>query len=431
METSEEERLDEMLAACSQFEQFLFFTLQRMLHEAKEKEEKLLRHEESLRNYEKEAEERRSEIKVFKEQAHDVKSRIDEIQRRIKDELQNEQQAVKEANETIERLRKTTKELQREVKEAKEYAEFWERKCSEQRPSIISEKGHPKEGEGEGEAMPSATEAADLQEDLLKIHHEKALLWKESRPSWICPSSEMATPGAPPVKKPFLEESVFVQASAAEGELFSEAFREQLTSTLLRTTEEPSSKSEPSTSREGAEPSHIKLSERKMKAIPPPESSQWADCQKWKQNVAVAMCNAEEQELFEVCSSEENSRGVVAKKPFQKGDFLLEYCGEVIDLREAKLREQVYSCSERKHCYMYYFKFNDKTHCIDAMKEDAKLGRLVNHSKTQVNAVTTLVVLDGKPHLILTAKRDIQPGEEILFDYEERARSAIEAKTPD
>ncbi|XP_054843608.1 uncharacterized protein LOC129335195 [Eublepharis macularius] len=257
MEASEEERLDEMLAACSQFEQFVFFTLQRMLHRAKEKEEKLLRHEESLRNYQKEAEDWRSEIKVFKEQVHDVKSRIDEIQRRIKDELQNEQQAVKEANETIAHLQKTNEELQREVKEAKGHAEFWERKCSEQRPSIISEKGHPQEGEeGEEEVIPSATKAADVEEDLLK------------RPSFTCPSSVTATPRAPPVEKSFLEESVSVQDSATEEELFPEVFRRKLTSTPLMTTEEPSSQSEPSTSREGTEPSPTIPSKRQRRVRP-------------------------------------------------------------------------------------------------------------------------------------------------------------------
>lgn len=36
-------------------------------------------------------------------------------------------------------------------------------------------------------------------------------------------------------------------------------------------------------------------------------------------------------------------RGVVARKPFQKGDFVVEYAGELIDLVAAKEKESEYS----------------------------------------------------------------------------------------
>ena len=45
---------------------------------------------------------------------------------------------------------------------------------------------------------------------------------------------------------------------------------------------------------------------------------------------------------------------------FAKGDFIVEYAGELIDIGTAKNREQEYSMDASKGCYMYYFKFKEK-----------------------------------------------------------------------
>lgn len=59
---------------------------------------------------------------------------------------------------------------------------------------------------------------------------------------------------------------------------------------------------------------------------------------------------------FQVNIFEGKGRGVVAAKPFEKGDFVVEYSGELIDIVEAKNREQNYAEDQKLGCYMYYFK---------------------------------------------------------------------------
>lgn len=62
---------------------------------------------------------------------------------------------------------------------------------------------------------------------------------------------------------------------------------------------------------------------------------------------------------------------------------------------------------------------------IDATEETGYLGRLVNHSRNG-NLVTKAVEVSGQPHLILIAKHDLEPGTEILYDYGDRSKEALE-----
>lgn len=63
---------------------------------------------------------------------------------------------------------------------------------------------------------------------------------------------------------------------------------------------------------------------------------------------------------------------------------------------------------------------------VDATRETTRLGRLINHSKTG-NCQTRLHDIDGKPHLILVASRDIDSEEELLYDYGDRSKAALSA----
>lgn len=49
------------------------------------------------------------------------------------------------------------------------------------------------------------------------------------------------------------------------------------------------------------------------------------------------------------------------------------------------------------------------------------MGRLINHSKYS-NTKARVVEVDGIPHVILIAKKNILQNEEILFDYGDRRR---------
>ncbi|XP_025053947.1 N-lysine methyltransferase KMT5A isoform X2 [Alligator sinensis] len=119
-------------------------------------------------------------------------------------------------------------------------------------------------------------------------------------------------------------------------------------------------------------------------------------------------------------------RGVIATKHFNRGEFVVEYHGDLIEITDAKKREAVYAQDPSTGCYMYYFQYLSKTYCVDATKETNRLGRLINHSKCG-NCQTKLHDIDGVPHLILIASRDIKVGEELLYDYGDRSKASIEA----
>ncbi|CAL4064656.1 unnamed protein product, partial [Meganyctiphanes norvegica] len=119
-------------------------------------------------------------------------------------------------------------------------------------------------------------------------------------------------------------------------------------------------------------------------------------------------------------------RGVVATRPIQKGDFVIEYIGDLMDQAQAKAKEDSYSHDPSKGCYSYYFVYGGLRWCIDATDESPYMGRLVNHSRRIPNMVTKTVEVDGLPHLILLAKRDIKEGEELLYDYGDRSKESLE-----
>ena len=62
---------------------------------------------------------------------------------------------------------------------------------------------------------------------------------------------------------------------------------------------------------------------------------------------------------------------------------------------------------------------------MDATKDNGRMGRLLNHSKTGSNLVTRLLEVDDRPCLCLMAAHHIQPGEELLYDYGERSSEVI------
>ncbi|KAL3271694.1 hypothetical protein HHI36_022166 [Cryptolaemus montrouzieri] len=127
---------------------------------------------------------------------------------------------------------------------------------------------------------------------------------------------------------------------------------------------------------------------------------------------------------LKICYFEDKGRGVVAEKPFSKGEFVVEYSGDLIDIPEAKKREEMYAMDQNTGCYMYYFKHNNQQYCIDATPESDRLGRLVNHSRNG-NLQTRTISVDGKPRLVLIAKENIQIGEEILYDYGDRSKESL------
>lgn len=57
---------------------------------------------------------------------------------------------------------------------------------------------------------------------------------------------------------------------------------------------------------------------------------------------------------------DEKGRGVVATRAFTKGEFVIEYEGDLISMTEANKREAKYAENANTGCYMYYFKHNEQ-----------------------------------------------------------------------
>lgn len=118
--------------------------------------------------------------------------------------------------------------------------------------------------------------------------------------------------------------------------------------------------------------------------------------------------------------------GVFVKRKITKGTFVCEYAGDLIDRREAERRDLIYELKQ-KGSYMFYFNWNNKCYCLDATEPTHRLGRLVNHSRKKPNCKMEIFSYNNKPYLILTAIRDIESNEELLYDYGERNKEAIKA----
>ncbi|CAL8342854.1 unnamed protein product [Lota lota] len=132
------------------------------------------------------------------------------------------------------------------------------------------------------------------------------------------------------------------------------------------------------------------------------------------------------EEGMQVRHIDDKGRGVFATRCFTKGEFVVEYNGDLLNIDSAKKREAEYALDPATGCYMYYFQYHSKTYCVDATRETTRLGRLLNHSKTG-NCQTRLHGIDGKPHLILVASRDIDAEEELLYDYGDRSKASLTA----
>ena len=99
---------------------------------------------------------------------------------------------------------------------------------------------------------------------------------------------------------------------------------------------------------------------------------------------------------------------------------------------EADIIEMDYMNDASIGSYMFFFSFDGEKYCVDATEETGKLGRLINHSRKNANVAPKVVGItnpDGEslPHLMLLAKRDINKGEELLYDYKDRRKASIKA----
>jgi hypothetical protein len=105
--------------------------------------------------------------------------------------------------------------------------------------------------------------------------------------------------------------------------------------------------------------------------------------------------------------------GVFTKQAHLANDMVIEYAGEVVRPVIADIRE--------RRCYdslvgagTYMFRIDDER-VIDAT-HTGSIGHLINHS-CEPNCFSRVVTASGEDRIIIFAKRDIPPGEELTYDY--------------
>ncbi len=106
-----------------------------------------------------------------------------------------------------------------------------------------------------------------------------------------------------------------------------------------------------------------------------------------------------------------HGRGVYALRDIAKGERIIEYKGERIDWDEA-LRRHPHDPKQPNHTF--YFTL-DEHHVIDG-RVKGNAARWINHS-CNPNCEADLVEENGRLHVYIDARRKIEAGEELSYDY--------------
>jgi len=102
-----------------------------------------------------------------------------------------------------------------------------------------------------------------------------------------------------------------------------------------------------------------------------------------------------------------HGKGVYAAQPIKEGDTVLEYKGEIITWRKALARHP-HDPGQPNHTFYFHL---DDGHVIDA-KYNGNTARWINHS-----CDPNLEAVQNGDRVFLKALRDIDPGEELFYDY--------------
>jgi SET domain-containing protein len=102
-----------------------------------------------------------------------------------------------------------------------------------------------------------------------------------------------------------------------------------------------------------------------------------------------------------------HGKGVFALRPIAAGETVIEYVGELITWEEA-VRRHPHDPEQPDHTFYFHL---DEVHVIDG-GVGGNASRWINHS-----CAPNLEADDSGGRVLLRALHDIQPGEELFFDY--------------
>ncbi|XP_047167343.1 histone-lysine N-methyltransferase ASHH1 isoform X2 [Vigna umbellata] len=126
-------------------------------------------------------------------------------------------------------------------------------------------------------------------------------------------------------------------------------------------------------------------------------------------NQKFQKCEYAKTKLFK---TEGRGWGLLADEDLKAGQFVIEYCGEVISWKEAKRRSQAYEDQGLKDAFIICLNASES---IDATRKGS-LARFINHS-CQPNCETRKWNVLGEIRVGIFAKHDIPIGTELAYDY--------------
>lgn len=108
--------------------------------------------------------------------------------------------------------------------------------------------------------------------------------------------------------------------------------------------------------------------------------------------------------------------GLFTKQFIEKGSRITEYRGLLIDNTEVEEHERK-QIQRGEECYIFQFSWHRETLFIDGSWTD-HVSKYINHSRH----ANVKAKLEGEkyPHIVLYARKDIMPGEELFLDYNDR-----------
>lgn len=127
---------------------------------------------------------------------------------------------------------------------------------------------------------------------------------------------------------------------------------------------------------------------------------------------------------LQICTVPGKGRGVCAAARISKHSRVCEYDGELVVGTQAVLDREI-QLGDADNSYLFLFQWQGTTACIDATAEDGTFGRLINHSRTRANLRPQRQVTHGVPRIVFVATRQIEAGEELLYDYGDRRPQSL------